>query len=190
MNSLSQPLDSTAQEDVEPTGPSWPEVRPTANVALDLMIQHQLTGAHEADHAFGRMEALARQLACIQHSSHGLESLRLESPQLVVFAADHGVAVEGISEFSQESTVQRSLAVMTGKGPVCSLAEMHGFDITLVDAGVASHILIPPDTEIAHPLLLRKIGYGTRNMVLAPAMSIAQARSAIEAAKRKFRINW
>lgn len=182
MNTRPAPLVSPPTEHEAPAATSWPEVHPTANVALALMTQHQLSGAHEAEHAFGRMEALALQLACIQHTDqHGLEGIYFESPQLVVFAADHGIAVEGVSAFPQETTVQRSLALMTGKTPVNALADLHGFDVTLVDAGVASHLQLPPDSEATASLLLRKIGYGTRNMVLAPAMSSAQARAAIDA---------
>lgn len=181
MNTQPAPLADTPTENDAEAVPSWPEVQATANVQLDLMVRHHLAGPHESDHAFGRMEALALQLARIQQSGHGLENIQLESPQLVVFAADHGIADEGVSAFAQDATKQRALALLTGKSAVNALAGMHGFDITLVDAGVGSHIQMPADTEPCVPLLLRKIGYGTRNMVLAPAMSLAQARSAIEA---------
>lgn len=162
--------------------PLWPPVETTGNAQLDLMVQHHLTSPHEAEHALGRMASLAMQLARIQGDGHhGLQGLRLESPQLVVFAADHGVADEGVSAFPQEATRQRVLNMLAGNSPVNALAAMHGVDLTLVDAGVASHIVLPPDTESQAPLLVRKIGYGTRNMVLAPAMSAAQARSALQA---------
>jgi nicotinate-nucleotide--dimethylbenzimidazole phosphoribosyltransferase len=182
MTDRPSPLDSPLAESDAPAPRRWPEVRPTLNVALELVIQHHLSSTHESEHAFGRMEALAMQLACIQHEEgQSLRGIRFESPQLVVFAADHGIAVEGVSAFPQDATVQRSLALMTGKTPVNALAGLYGFDVTLVDAGVATHIPVPPETEQAVPLLPRKIGYGTRNMALAPAMSLVQARSAIEA---------
>jgi nicotinate-nucleotide--dimethylbenzimidazole phosphoribosyltransferase len=181
MNTRPAPLADTPTVNEAPTGPRWPEVSPIVNGPLDLMVQHQLISVNESADAFGRMQSLAVQLACIQHTGSGLEDLRFDSPQLVVFAADHGIAVEGVSAFAQETTMQRSLALLTGETPVNALAQQHGFGVTLVDAGVASHIQLPPDTEAAIPLLLRKIGYGTRNMVLAPAMSMAQTRSAIEA---------
>ena len=162
--------------------PVWPVVEATANAQMDQLVQHHLTSPHEADHALGRLATLAMQLARVQADGHpDLPGIRLESPQLVVFAADHGVADEGVSAFPQEATRQRVLNLLVGKSPVSALAAMHGFDLTLVDAGVASHIVLPPDTEAQVPLLLRKIGYGTRNMVLAQAMSAAQARSALQA---------
>lgn len=182
MMSRPEPLEASSNESGAPGTPKWPDIRPTANVALDLMVQHHLTGPHESVHALGRLEALALQLANIQHTDpSGLQDIDFDAPQLVVFAADHGIAVEGVSAFPQDATVQRSIALLRGHTPVNALADMHGFSVTLVDAGVASHIALPPAAELAVPLLQRKIGYGTRNMALAPAMTVAQARSAIEA---------
>ncbi|MFP8779400.1 nicotinate-nucleotide--dimethylbenzimidazole phosphoribosyltransferase [Hydrogenophaga sp. RWCD_12] len=182
MNTRPAPLSELpADNEVTAAGPSWPEVQPTTNLQLDLMVQHHLTGPTESDHAFGHLEVLAKQLACIQHSDQSLQNIRFEAPQLVVFAADHGIADEGVSAFPQEVTKQRALALLTGKSHVNALADLHGFAVTLVDAGVGSHIQLPPDTEAAVPLLLRKIGYGTRNMVITQAMSVAQARAAIVA---------
>ena len=182
MNQRPEPLADPASDKDDRALPSWPEVPPTTNVQLDLMVQHHLTGPHEPEHALGRLEALAMQLARIQQpSGHGLENLRFESPQLVVFAADHGLADEGVSKSPQDLTLKRSLQLLAGKSPASSLAVHHGFDVTLVDAGVASHLHLPEDTEAVIPLLPRKIGYGTRNAALAPAMSVTQARSAIQA---------
>lgn len=161
--------------------PVWPTVDPVVNPQMELMVLHQLSGPHETAQSLGHMEALALQLANIRNDGRGLRGIELASPQLVVFAADHGVADEGVSEFPQEATRQRVVNVLTGKSPVNALAALHGFDITLVDAGVASHIVLPPDTPSEVPLLVRKIGYGTRNMLLAQAMSAIQARSALQA---------
>lgn len=162
--------------------PSWPEIRPIGHAALDRMVRPPLGDTHGPEHACGRLETLARQLAGIQHTDgREFEGLDFDSPQLVVFAADHGIAVEGVSAFPQDTTLLRSQALLTGKTPVNALAGLHGFALTLVDAGVAAHIELPPGTAPAIPLLLCKIGYGTRNMVLAQAMSAPQMRSAIEA---------
>jgi nicotinate-nucleotide--dimethylbenzimidazole phosphoribosyltransferase len=46
---------------------------------------------------------------------------------------------------------------------------------------VASHLLPPEHGKTAVPLLLRKIAYGTRNMMLRPAMSMTQAVAALHA---------
>ena len=85
--------------------PPWPEVSPTANPRLDLVVQHRLRGAHGQEQPLGRLEGLGMQLARIQQpSGHGLEELRFEAPQLVVFASDHGLADEGVSRSTQDLT--------------------------------------------------------------------------------------
>lgn len=177
-----EPLADPVSPSEDSASCTWPVVPPTAQVQLDLMVQHQLTGPNEPEHALGRLEALAMQLARIQlHSGHGLEGLQFESPQLVVFAADHGIADEGVSKATQDLTVKRAAQMLAGKSPANTLAHQHGFGVTLVDAGIATPLQAPPDTAATVPLLLRKIGYGTRNAALAPAMSPAQAQSAIQA---------
>ena len=161
----------------------FPPVKVTASPPTELLVQHQLTGPHEADHAMGHMEALATQLACIQSAGgdSGLPRIRFDTPQLLVFASDHGLADEGVSAFPQAASRHKLLQMLTGKSPVNGIAALHGFDITLVDAGIASHVTLLPDETAQVPLLLRKIGYGTRNMVLAHAMSSSQALAALQA---------
>jgi nicotinate-nucleotide--dimethylbenzimidazole phosphoribosyltransferase len=159
-----------------------PVVSGSANPWLALRVQQGLNATHEADHELGSMESLAIGIACIQGcDDHAPPRLRFERPQLLVFAADHGVADEGVSPFRQEASRQRVLQLLTGCTPVNALAACHGFDLTLVDAGLASNITLPPDGAAQVPFLMRKIGYGTRNTVLAQAMSLAQAHSALHA---------
>lgn len=182
MNQRPGPLPDLSTDRDDRALPPWPEVSPTANAQLDLMVQNRLRGIHGQEPPLGRLEGLAMQLARIQHlSGHGLEQLRFASPQMVVFASDHGLADEGVSSSSQDLTYQSACELLAGKSPASALARHHGFDVTLVDAGVAHHLQLPEGTETAATLLLRKIGYGTRNAALAPAMSPAQARSAIQA---------
>jgi nicotinate-nucleotide--dimethylbenzimidazole phosphoribosyltransferase len=180
MNSSLMPLaDADHGLEAVPELP-WPPVAAIENAAIELAAHHRLALPHEADHALGHMQSLAVQLACIQANEAPLR-VQLDRPQLVVFAADHGLADEGVSLFAQDATRQRVLQLVAGTSPVNGLAALHGFDMTVVDAGVASHIVMPSDESPRVPLLLRKIGYGTRNMVLAQAMSQTQARSAIQA---------
>ena len=81
MNTRPAPLSElSADNEVTAAGPSWPEVQPTTNLPLDLMVQHHLTGPTESDHAFGHLEVLAKQLACIQYSDQSLQNIRLRHP--------------------------------------------------------------------------------------------------------------
>ncbi len=159
-----------------------PVISPTADTVLDLALQQRLGHSDMPEHALGRMEALVLQLARIQSNALGeTKSLVFDAPQMVVFASDHGIADEGVSLFPQDTTRLRVLAMLEGTASVNALAELQGFELTVVDAGVASHIVPPEGISARVPLQLRKIGYATRNMVLSPAMSVAQAVAALHA---------
>lgn len=162
---------------------AWlPPVVGTADARLDHRLQERLTPAHFPPEALGRLESLALQLARIQSTSaEGFQRLALDTPQMVVFAADHGITDEGVSAFPQGATQQRVQALLAGNAPVHALASLHGFDLTVVDAGVASQLPAPPGGAWRTRLLERKIGYGTRNMLLSAAMSPAQAQAALRA---------
>ncbi|QHE88036.1 nicotinate-nucleotide--dimethylbenzimidazole phosphoribosyltransferase [Hydrogenophaga sp. BPS33] len=159
-----------------------PHITPTHDTMLDHTVRQRLMPDGFPEHVLGRMEQLVLQLARIQHGSPlPFDLLAFDSPQLVVFAADHGIADEGMSHLPQSMTCEHVMQLLLGAAPVSALAQLHGFDVTVVDAGVASHIALPEDARRKVPLLLRKIGYGTRNQLLGPAMSQMQAISALHA---------
>jgi nicotinate-nucleotide--dimethylbenzimidazole phosphoribosyltransferase len=162
--------------------PRWPAVFATAHATLDRQVQERLQWPFEADGALGRLATLARQLARIQAGSKWpAGSLRFNEPQLLVFAADHGIADEGMSESPQEVTRLKVLKMLSGQSPVTALATLHGFATTVVDAGVATPIDPPPTALPTVQLQSRKIGYGTRNMLLNRAMSTEQMHRALQA---------
>lgn len=164
------------------SGLRLPEIEPTADIHLDHALRARVTPRGFSEHALGRMEALVLQLGRIQHTPPApFEALGFRSPQMLVFAADHGIADERVSAFPQAVTCQRATQILTGRAPVNALSRLHGFDLTVIDAGLANPLNLPADDPSQVPLLLRKIGYGTRNMVLSPAMSVAQAVSALHA---------
>ena len=165
-----------------PAGLKLPHITSTSDTMLDHTVRQRLTPAGFPDNVLGRIEPLVLQLARIQHGSpFPFDLLAFDSPQLVVFAADHGIADEGMSELAQSMTCEHVMQLLLGAAPVSALAQLHGFDVTVVDAGVGSHITLPEDARRKAPLLLRKIGYGTRNLMIGPAMSQTQAVSALHA---------
>ena len=177
-----QPKKDKRVVEVVPPVLRLPNIEATADPALDMELLQRLTPADHSVHALGRLESLVLQLARIQHARPmTFDLLVFDSPQVVVFAADHGISDQGVSAFPQTKTREHVLHMLQGTALVNNLAELHGFELSVVDAGVASHITLPENTKARVPLLLRKIGYGTRNMVLSPAMSMAQAISALHA---------
>ncbi|WP_291008510.1 nicotinate-nucleotide--dimethylbenzimidazole phosphoribosyltransferase [Hydrogenophaga sp.] len=168
--------------DVEAPAPKLPAIAATADALLDAAMLKRIQPEAFSPHALGRLEDLVLQLARVQSAGHlPLDLLVFDSPQVLVFAADHGISDEGVSAVPQQATRERVQQILQGRAPINTLAETMGFDLTVVDAGVASHVVEAGAAAPSVPLLVRKIGYGTRNMVLGPAMSLAQAISALQA---------
>jgi nicotinate-nucleotide--dimethylbenzimidazole phosphoribosyltransferase len=165
-----------------PADLKMPAVSGTTDTMLEFALRQRLRPEGQPEHALGRMETLVLQMARVQNgTSIEFDLLAFDSPQLVVFAADHGIADEGMSSLAPTMTEQMVMQLLRGQAPVNALADLHGFDLTVVDAGMAKPISPPSDTRQHGSLLLRKIGYGTRNLMLGPAMSTAQAVSAVHA---------
>ena len=119
--------------------------------------------------SLGRLEALAERLGLIL----GTESPRLVAPQLVVFAADHGLTAQGVSAYPSDVTWQMVENFLAGGAAVSVLARQHGLQLTVVDCGVA-HDFAPRDG-----LRVCKVAHGTADASQAPAMTTAQCQQAL-----------
>jgi nicotinate-nucleotide--dimethylbenzimidazole phosphoribosyltransferase len=97
---------------------------------------------------------------------------------IVTMAGDHGVVVENVSKFPSEVTPQMVYNIVRGGASINALARQARADVFVVDMGVASDL-----SELVrdHKIIDKKIGYGTNNIAVGPAMSDAMARKAIEA---------
>ncbi|HYW56105.1 MAG TPA: nicotinate-nucleotide--dimethylbenzimidazole phosphoribosyltransferase [Polaromonas sp.] len=154
-----------------------PPIESTHNATLQVRLQHRIDTKTKPLGALGQLETLALQLGLIQRS----ETISFDSPQMVVFAADHGIAAEGVSAFPQAVTVQMVGNMLSGGAAINVFARQHGFALHVVDAGVAAEFE-------DHPQLIKhKIAMGTRNSCTGPAMSMAQAEQALQAGKTVMR---
>ncbi|MFM2057432.1 MAG: nicotinate-nucleotide--dimethylbenzimidazole phosphoribosyltransferase [Pseudomonadota bacterium] len=147
-----------------------PHVADLHDTALAARVQQALDRKTKPLGALGRLEALALRIACIQ----GTERPQLERPQMVVFAADHGLAARGVSAYPSDVTWQMVENFLAGGAAVSVLARQHGLALTVVDAGVRHEFAPRPG------LLQRKIGFGTADMLDGPAMTEAECLAAIE----------
>jgi nicotinate-nucleotide--dimethylbenzimidazole phosphoribosyltransferase len=121
--------------------------------------------------ALGRLETLAIQIAGIT----GQPRPRLARPLVIVMAADHGVAAQGVSAYPSEVTAQMVLNFLQGGAAINVLARHVGAEVLVVDMGVAGELP-------SHPALLnRKIAPGTADLATGPAMSRDQALRSVEA---------
>jgi len=88
--------------------------------------------------SLGRLEELACRLAAIIGSvPEG--PLR---PAIVVAAADHGVAAQGVSAYPKEVTAQMLASFAGGGAAICVLAREARAGLVIVDAGVAGGVAV------------------------------------------------
>jgi nicotinate-nucleotide--dimethylbenzimidazole phosphoribosyltransferase len=119
--------------------------------------------------SLGQIEGLLVRLA----ASTGQVVPTLEQRAVLLAAADHGVAAEGVSAYPQAVTGQMVHNFLAGGAAINALAAAAGARIVLVDAGVMSDL---PE----HPALRRlHIRRGSGNLAREPAMQRGEALAAL-----------
>lgn len=79
-----------------------------------------------------RLDDVAIHLAAWQRTA----SPHVNSPAAIIFAADHGVAADGVSAYPSEVTAAMLAAFRASKASVSALAQVAGASVTAVDVGV------------------------------------------------------
>jgi nicotinate-nucleotide--dimethylbenzimidazole phosphoribosyltransferase len=120
--------------------------------------------------SLGRLETLAAQIFSIFSGNIPQPLAR----GVYVFAADHGVAAEGVSAYPREVTAQMVRNFLSGGAAINVLAKLHNAELTVIDVGVDA------DFEDALGLERAKIRHGSRNMRREPALSREELAAAIE----------
>lgn len=123
--------------------------------------------------SLGRLETLAKQIVGITRQLRPT----VEHKVIITMAADHGVVEEGVSAYPQAVTGQMVYNFLRGGAGINVLARHVGARVVVVDMGVATDLALHPD------LVVKKIGYGTRNLAKGPAMTNEEAHRAIEAGR-------
>lgn len=96
---------------------------------------------------------------------------------IVTMAGDHGVCVENISKYPSEVTPQMVYNFVAGGAGINALAGQSGTEIFVVDMGVAADL---KDLVESSKIINKKVGLGTDNIAVGPAMSKAMAKRAVE----------
>ncbi len=143
-------------------------IQPVSEEALKT-IQTRIDRQAKPMGSLGRLEELSRRYVAIT----GREEIRAK--RIYTFAADHGVAVEGVSAFPAEVTPQMVTNFIDGGAAVNALAGYAGAEVRVVDMGV-NH-----DFGALEGLINRKIAMGSNNIAVGPAMSRKQALTALQA---------
>lgn len=120
--------------------------------------------------ALGQLEALALQIGLIQGSLHP----SLNRPSLTIFAGDHGLTKAGVSQYPSEVTPQMVFNFIRCGAATNVFAKQNGFALQVVDAGVNY------DFDATLDILHKKLGHGTANSLIEPAMSRDQVLQGLE----------
>lgn len=136
--------------------------------AQALARQSQLT---KPPGSLGLLEDVAVTLAGLQ----GTATPALDRVWISVFAADHGVAAEGVSAFPQAVTGEMLRNFASGGAAIAVLARALGATLDVVNLGTVND---PGPVAGVHRAV---IAASTRNFCDGPAMSEAQLRAALDA---------
>lgn len=134
-------------------------------------LNHKINHKTKPIGALGRLEEIALKIGVIQQSL----SPKLTKPTIAVFAADHGIAADGVvNPFPQEVTWQMVYNFLDGGAAINVFAKQHNIDVEIIDAGVKYDFN-------NHPQLIdAKVDLGTKNYLYEPAMSNEQLIECID----------
>jgi nicotinate-nucleotide--dimethylbenzimidazole phosphoribosyltransferase len=127
--------------------------------------------------SLGRLEALAIQLAGLQRTAQPA----VDRVWISVFAADHGVAEEGVSAFPQVVTGEMVRNFATGGAAISVLARSLGATLDVVNLGTVND---PGDIAGVRRAI---IAPSTANFCRAPAMTEEQLDAALAAGAESVR---
>lgn len=136
---------------------------------LETELKEKIDGKTKPIGSLGRIETLALQMGLLQGSASPV----MERCRLLIMAADHGIAEEGVSAYPQEVTAQMVLNFLGGGAAANVFATALDVELRVIDAGIKA--------PVDHPnLQVHRLGNGTRNSAKVSAMSGATLDEALE----------
>lgn len=140
-----------------------------ADRSIIAAVQAHLDDLTKPRGSLGRLEEIALKYVLATGSLKPV----LSKKKICCFAADHGVAAEGVSAFPAEVTPQMVYNMLNGGAAINVLTRHAGADLDVVDMGVNHEF---PDMPA---LVKRKVRRGSSNMALGPAMSEEETLQAL-----------
>jgi nicotinate-nucleotide--dimethylbenzimidazole phosphoribosyltransferase len=119
--------------------------------------------------SLGQLEDIVVQIAGLT----GEVNYRLDRRAILVLCADNGIVARGVTQSGSEVTAIVARGIARGRLTINHMAEVAHADVVAVDMGMNSSLSVPG-------LLDRRIAPGTCDMTEGPAMTRAQAETAIQ----------
>lgn len=123
--------------------------------------------------SLAQLELIAVRLAGLQ----GRDKPAVDKVWISIFAADHGIASEGVSAFAQEVTGQMLRNFVSGGAAISVLSRQLAAQLEVIDLGTAT--ALEPLPGVRH----LGLGAGTGNFLHGPAMSREQVMQALGAGR-------
>ena len=141
----------------------------SVDMSLTKEVQAHLDDLTKPRGSLGRLEEIAMKYVL----ATGNLRPELRKKKVFCFAADHGVAVEGVSAFPAEVTPQMVYNMLAGGAAINVLSRHAGADLDVVDMGVHHDFAEHPSLRIC------KVRHGSSNMAEGPAMTMDETLQAI-----------
>lgn len=137
------------------------------------LLQEKIDSKTKPIGALGSLETLAFQIATVFETLNP----KITNPNIVVFAADHGIANHGVSAYPQDVTRQMVNNFLEGGAAINIFCKQHNIELFIVDAGV--NYDFPTNAKLVNA----KIAKGTQSFLHAPAMSETELQLCFEKGK-------
>ena len=140
------------------------------NTSIKNHLQHIINNKTKPIGSLGMLEDLALQLGQIQNT----KTPQIINPQIIVFAADHGIATTGlVNPFPQKVTAQMVYNFANGGAAINVFAKQNNINLTVVDCGVNT------DFSSELPILHYKVSKATKNYLNENAMTLEEVNTCI-----------
>lgn len=146
-----------------------PRASSTADAALSEALRAAINNKTKPLGSLGQLETLAMQLGLIQRTTRP----QVVRPAIMVFAGDHGIVSEGVSAYPQSVTWQMVENFLAQGAAINVFARQNRCELFVVDAGVNHNF------GARTALIDRKVGPGTRNFAVEPAMTQQECETAM-----------
>ncbi len=140
---------------------------------FDRLLQEKIDSKTKPVGSLGTLESLAFQMATVFETLNP----KILKPNIVVFAADHGIANHGVSDYPQDVTRQMVNNFLEGGAAINVFCKQNNIELSIVDAGV--NYDFPTNAK----LIDSKIAKGTQSFLHIPAMSESEVQLCLDKGK-------